>query len=278
MDKWILRAAVISVDRSFRELLKERLFGAGSHTTLVAELAVPFSEVSEEELRTLRHAEPQLIFLDLENDPVLGTKLAQFLADAHPSLRFIAVGPSLSPELLMAAMRAGVGDFLTKPVDPVALSEAVERLGNKVGKASGAKPRDPAHVYVVFSPKGGSGCTTVATNLAVTLRQLTGKKTLVVDLDLELGEAALMMGMRPRFNFVDLVQNFHRMDADLLASFIERHDSGVDRPAVGTVSPGEGRGRDRGSDPSDSAVSPAALRIRAGGYVEDVLAVHIGGL
>ena len=97
-----------------------------------------------------------------------------------------------------------------------------------MGKASGAKPRDPAHVYAVFSPKGGSGSTTLATNLAVTLRQVTGKKTLVVDLDLELGEAALMMGMRPRFNFVDLVQNFHRMDADLLASFIERHESGVD--------------------------------------------------
>ena len=68
----------------------------------------------------------------------------------------------------------------------------------------------------------------MATNLAVVLRQLTGKKTLLVDLDLELGETALMLGMRPRFNFVDLVQNFHRMDADLLASFIERHDSGVD--------------------------------------------------
>ncbi len=228
MDKWIMRAAVISVDRTFREFLKERLLGAGSSVALVAELAVPYAEVSEEELRTLRHAEPQLIFLDLENDPVLGTKLAQFLADAHPSLRFIAVGPTLSPELLMAAMRAGVGDFLTKPVASDALMEAVERLGSKIGRATGDKPRDPAHVYACFSPKGGSGSTTVATNLAVTLRQLTGKKTLVVDLDLELGEAALMMGMRPRFNFVDMVQNFHRMDADLLASFIERHESGVD--------------------------------------------------
>ena len=134
MDKWILRAAVISVDRSFRDLLKERLFGAGSHTTLVAELSVPFSEVSEEELRTLRHAEPQLIFLDLENDPVLGIKLAQFLADAHPALRFIAVGPTLSPELLMAAMRAGVGDFLTKPVDPVRTVGSGRAAGEQSGQ------------------------------------------------------------------------------------------------------------------------------------------------
>ena len=52
------------------------------------------------------------------------------------------------------------------------------------------------------------------------------KKTLLVDLDLELGEIALLLGVQPRFNF-DMVQNFHRMDAELLASYIERHESGV---------------------------------------------------
>jgi len=59
------------------------------------------------------------------------------------------------------------------------------------------------------------------------LHQLTHKKILLVDLDLELGEIALLLGVQPRFNFVDMVQNFHRMDAELLASYIERHSSGV---------------------------------------------------
>lgn len=228
MDKWVMRAAVISADPGFREMLKERLFGGGTGATLVAELPVPFTRFSDEDLKALRHAEPDLIFLDLEDDPVLGTKLAQFLADSNPALRFIAVGAELSPELLMAAMRAGVADFLTKPVSPEALGEAVERVGHKVGRVTGTKPREPARVFVFFSPKGGAGSTTVATNLAVTIRQTTTKRVLLVDLDLELGEAALMLGMRPRFNFVDLVQNFHRMDADLLASYIERHETGVD--------------------------------------------------
>jgi pilus assembly protein CpaE len=49
-----------------------------------------------------------------------------------------------------------------------------------------------------------------------------------VDLDLELGETALLLGVEPRFSFVDLVRNFHRVDAGLLASYIERHDSGVE--------------------------------------------------
>jgi pilus assembly protein CpaE len=61
----------------------------------------------------------------------------------------------------------------------------------------------------------------------VVLHRVTGKRTLLVDLDLELGEIALLLGVQPRFNFVDMVQNFHRMDAELLASYIERHSCGV---------------------------------------------------
>ena len=49
-----------------------------------------------------------------------------------------------------------------------------------------------------------------------------------MDLDLELGETALLLGVEPRFSFVDLVRNFHRVDAGLLASYIERHESGVE--------------------------------------------------
>ena len=49
-----------------------------------------------------------------------------------------------------------------------------------------------------------------------------------MDLDLELGESAFVLGIKPRFNFVDFVENFRRMDAGLLASYIDRHDSGID--------------------------------------------------
>jgi len=64
--------------------------------------------------------------------------------------------------------------------------------------------------------------------MAISLHRLTRGKVLLVDLDLELGETALLLGVEPRFSFVDLVRNFHRVDAGLLASYIERHDSGVE--------------------------------------------------
>jgi len=63
--------------------------------------------------------------------------------------------------------------------------------------------------------------------LAIVLHRLTGKKTLLVDLDLDLGETVLLLGVEPRFSLIDVARNFHRMDAGLLESFVERHESGI---------------------------------------------------
>ena len=225
-----LRGAVISSDPRFRTELKELLAGIEPRVGIVAEITERFVDFREDLVRQLRQAKPDLLLVDLEQEPELGVKFIQFLADSQPGHRFIAFGGDLPADQLVAAMRAGVADYLHKPVAPELLRGALGRIGQTIGARAKQEEQDrpDGQIYAFFSPKGGSGSTTVATNLAVVLRQLTNKKTLLVDLDLELGETALMLGMRPRFNFVDLVQNFHRMDADLLASFIERHDSGVD--------------------------------------------------
>ena len=221
-----IRAALISTDAAFRDTVRDVVPGPDVGVTLGIEISVPFAQVGEQELQSLRHSEPDLIILDLEDDPELGIKFAQFIAETRPC-RFLVVGPTLSPELLLETMRAGAIDYMTKPVSAEALLAAVERLANRLGRTGMDRPRAPGVTYAFASAKGGSGSTTVVTNLAISLHQLTGKKTLLVDLELELGEVALFLGVQPRFNFVDMVQNFHRMDAGLLASFIERHPSGV---------------------------------------------------
>ena len=227
-EKQTLRSAIVSNDAALRNAIKQVVQGSDRGVTVEAEIAVPLTSFGDEQLRTLRNANPDLVFLDLESDPGLGTKLVQFLAESNPGQKFIALGPLLSPELFMAAMRAGVTDYLQKPVDQKELAGALDRVAHKVGWASGAKTRQPGLIYSFFSPKGGSGSTTVATNTAVMLHRLTGKRTLLLDLDLELGEAALFLGVQARFNFIDLVQNFHRLDAGLLQSYIEKHESGIE--------------------------------------------------
>jgi pilus assembly protein CpaE len=156
-----------------------------------------------------------------------GIKFAHFLADLDPHRQLVATGPQLSPDLLLEAMRAGISEYLPKPVTPEALRTGVYRVMRKLGWTPSGGPQQTGRLYALFSPKGGSGCTTVATNLAIVLHRLTGKKTLLLDLDLELGDTGLLLGVEPRFSLLDVVRNFHRMDAGLLASFVERHESGV---------------------------------------------------
>lgn len=226
MTKQAIRGAVISTDGQFRAALKETV-GNGLGIDVEFEVVVPFVKISHGHLEELRYIDPELIFLDLEEDPVLGCKLAQFLVETNPQRRIIATGGKESPEFLMAAMQAGISDYVTKPASPETLTAAIERVRRKLGATNGAGHREPGKLLAFFAAKGGAGSTTVTTNLAIQIQRLTGKKTVLVDLDLELGEIALFLGIEPRFSFVDLARNFHRMDAGLLASFIECHDTGV---------------------------------------------------
>jgi pilus assembly protein CpaE len=223
----VIPGALISTDAGFRALLVQLLSEPGRGIALGAEISLPFIEVGDEQLRRLRDVKPELIFIDLEKDPLIGIKFAQFLGEQQPNRQFIAVGPVLAPETLLEAMRAGITEYLPKPVTREALIAALERMEKKLGVATAGAGREPGKVLTFFSAKGGSGATAVAANLAIQLHQLTGKRTLLIDLDLELGEIASLLGVQPRFNLVDLVRNFHRMDAELLASYIERHGSGV---------------------------------------------------
>jgi pilus assembly protein CpaE len=227
MTERSIRTALISSDRGFREMVKDVFLSHEGWTTPALEITAPFDTFGDEQIRALRQLNPDLVILDISDAPDLGIRFAQFWSETSPSVRFIAAGPLLQPEHLVVAMRAGVADYLPKPAVPEVLHASLDRMRHNLGVGGKGAPKQPGKLYAFYSAKGGAGTTTVATNFAVVLHQLTGKKTLLVDLDLELGEIALLLGVQARFNFVDMVQNFHRMDAELLASYIERHSSGV---------------------------------------------------
>jgi pilus assembly protein CpaE len=227
MSERSIRTALISTDRGFREVVRDVFLSHEGWAAPALEITAPFESLGEEQIRALRQLLPELLIIDIDDSPELGIRFAQFLSETTPGIRYIAAGPLLQPELLLTAMRAGVSDYLPKPVTAEALRAALDRIRAGVGTGKKDDARRVGQIYSFYSPKGGAGTTTTATNFAVVLHRLTGKKTLLVDLDLELGEIALLLGVQPRFNFVDMVQNFHRMDAELLASYIERHESGV---------------------------------------------------
>ena len=161
--------------------------------------------------------------MDLESDPQVVLKLAQFLVDSNLARAVVGAGSTEQPELLLQAMQAGILEFLPKSLESGEVRGLVERLRRRTGKVSTTKGnRELGKLLSVFSPKGGSGATAFAVNLAVSIHQISRKRTLIIDLDLELGEMALLLGMEPRFSSVDLVRNYHRVDEGLLASYIEK--------------------------------------------------------
>lgn len=220
-------AAVISTDADFCDSLRS-ILASERDIAVEVEISVPFHDIADPELDRLRELDPDLVFLDLEADPHVGLKFAQFLMDEGLAQGLIGAGSDITPDLLLEAMRSGILEFLPKPVTPDSVVEAVDRVERKRGKKPRSDSAQPGKLITIFSAKGGAGSTTLATNLAVEIHRLTRKRTLLVDLDLELGETALLLGMDPRFSIVDLVRNFHRVDAGLLASYIERHESGLE--------------------------------------------------
>ena len=83
-------------------------------------------------------------------------------------------------------------------------------------------------VLTVFSPKGGTGKTVMSTNLAAAFAKHGGKKTLLLDLDLQFGDAAIMLGIEPDKTIYDLVVAPGELDPEKLAGYTTRHASGVD--------------------------------------------------
>jgi pilus assembly protein CpaE len=132
-----------------------------------------------------------------------------------------------SSALLEEALDADVADVLLLPqlTENVVFSiRKASHAGRRAGKGSAGNGR----IVTVFSPKGGTGKTVTATNLAAAFAKHAGKRTLLLDLDLQFGDAAIMLGIEPEKTIQDLVVAPGELDPEKLAGYTTRHASGVD--------------------------------------------------
>jgi pilus assembly protein CpaE len=139
----------------------------------------------------------------------------------------VIVASGSASEILEEALEADVSDVLLLP-------QLVENVLFVVKKASHAKRAIPTvtraqlgRVITVFSPKGGTGKTVTASNLGAALAK-QGKKTLLLDLDLQFGDAAIVMGIEPEKTVYDLVVAPGELDHEKLAGYITKHPCGLD--------------------------------------------------
>lgn len=161
---------------------------------------------------------------------------AEKVSNQFPHTSIIMVEKELLEETMHNALFAGAKDVLIKPIDPEKLMNAIYRIHqlqerNVVTKSETPqkkiRKRELGQVYTVFSTKGGVGKTFVSINLAASLAKNPEKRVVLVDLDLDFGNAALALNLYPKFTITDVIDDIRHMDSDLIESYLIPHESGI---------------------------------------------------
>jgi pilus assembly protein CpaE len=148
----------------------------------------------------------------------------------HTRSPIVVLASGESTALLDEALDAeGIADVLLLPQ----LTENVVFALRKAAHAGRRLVAEGGHgrhgrIITVFSPKGGTGKTVTATNLAASFAKHEGKRALLLDLDLQFGDAAIMLGLEPEKTIYDLVVAPGELDSEKLAGYVTTHTCGLD--------------------------------------------------
>jgi pilus assembly protein CpaE len=181
-----------------------------------------------------RETRPDVIVVSLEEPVARPLKSIEALTIAAPETPVVVVSSLGDKEYLRRAMVAGARDFVGHPLTQEELGTTITTVVD-VDRKRRSLSNDVlengqrGELIAVFAGKGGVGKTTLATNLAVAMA-LEGKqkqRVAIVDLDLLLGDVAIMLDVTPERTVADLVPLIDKLDPELLRSFLYVHSSGV---------------------------------------------------
>ena len=199
-------AAVSANQQHLAEIV--RALGAGANISPI--------EGTLQELGTFANRQvPAVLIVDSAGDKRGDLERIEHLGHVYPGMAFILLCEQHSSEFLIQAMRVGVREVLSVPVNADELKTAIERIQQKFGFA----PKKKGKVLGFISCKGGSGATFLAANLAYALATQGNKKVALFDLNLQFGDALLFLSdQKPATTLADVARGIHRLDPALLAS------------------------------------------------------------
>ena len=191
------------------------------------------AEVDEPALlpQAVRQFPAEVLLLHLDPDPAGMMEIVSPLIEAHKdTMVSIAMTEDRDAQLVMNAMRIGMREFLWKPFPPEQLSDILCAVGRD---ARGAGQR-AGRLLPVVGCCGGVGVTTIATNLAVELAQLTSwaggterPKVAVVDLDFRFGQVAMFLDAQPTYTIAELCDTPEHIEAQMIERVMVKHPTGV---------------------------------------------------
>jgi len=217
-----LSIAVISPDEELRSAAVTAL--CECQKSQVQEF-VSYPSNSDDAPRMLGN-EFDVVLIDVDSNPEYAVDLLDSICSTHGRATAMAYSAATDPEIMLKCMRAGAREFLKIPFDHGVIAEALVRVSS-LRLAVEPEKKTGGRLLVFLSAKGGSGVTTLACNYAVSLAQESEKKTLLIDLNLPLGDAAIDLGIRASYSTVDALQSSGRLDSNFLATLLVQHESGL---------------------------------------------------
>ena len=216
----VLSVAVIGPETQGRKAVANAV--SGFHGGAVREFA---SYPELDDLPRLLSSEFDVIIVELDTNPEHALDLVEHIC-GRASATVMVYSVHTDSELLVRCMRAGAREFLTQPIAPSTIAEAMVRAA--VRRPSHRSPKQSEGKLLVFiGAKGGSGVSTLAANFAVALTQDSFQRTALLDLNLPLGNTAIDLGLTAPLSAVDALRNLDRLDTHFLSNVMVKHSSGL---------------------------------------------------
>lgn len=142
--------------------------------------------------------------------------------DAQVDLPIFAMSESTDGQLILSAMRQGIREFVTKPIESSVLEEAFEKIATQQSSTE-----SQGSLITVIGGAGGVGASTLAVNLAVELNQLVDSSVAVVDLDHRFGQVATLLDVDPTYTLADLCESPEQPEQQLIERALVKHPTGT---------------------------------------------------
>lgn len=173
--------------------------------------------------QAVRQFPAEILLVNLDPSPAAILPVAASIASTRPEPAVFVMSESADAQLILAALRAGIREYLTKPLDRPQLAAAIEKIA-----AAASTSQEVGRLISVFGTIGGVGASVVAANLAAELNDLSARKPVaLVDLDFRYGQQATMFDLQADYTIADLCDKPEQLDAAMIARAMVKHGSGL---------------------------------------------------
>lgn len=184
----------------------------------------------EQALQVVDSWNPDMVLLDVMMPDMDGFEVCRRLRKRQDTstVPIIMVTAKSSISDKQQGFEAGADDYITKPFEPTELKLRLSALLKRSTRLASEQPASSNQLLVVHSMRGGSGCSSLAVNTAIGLKQLWDAPVALVDLARPLGVCCSMLNLQPYHRLDTIVdQKLEEMDSTMVASYLTTHDSDV---------------------------------------------------